>query len=204
MPQSGADATRLCQVWFPGVHINVGGGSTENIKTVPREDREQFADITLAWMLDMTQPYLALSQERINQELGITDNLRQVSYGSGTIYNSYSLTYRIFLGGAKIRTPAAYHDSGHAYTVERIHHSVHFRQDANDYEPVALGGWERRRITHEGRTGWIWQKNGTDLQLWEFQLATMEDDISVERRLIDSFQDRRASEMLQQLDTEWV
>jgi hypothetical protein len=35
------DVQKLVQVWFPGVHCNVGGGN----------DDQELADITLAWMM---------------------------------------------------------------------------------------------------------------------------------------------------------
>ncbi|KAH7079694.1 hypothetical protein FB567DRAFT_127260 [Paraphoma chrysanthemicola] len=44
----------LVQVWFTGVHINVGGG-TDDAKT----DFEGLANITFAWMVEQCRPYLA-------------------------------------------------------------------------------------------------------------------------------------------------
>ncbi|KXJ88199.1 hypothetical protein Micbo1qcDRAFT_190014 [Microdochium bolleyi] len=47
----------LLQVWFPGVHVNIGGGSTDMLG--PRKgDFEQLSTITLAWMIEQASPYL--------------------------------------------------------------------------------------------------------------------------------------------------
>ncbi|KAG9199104.1 hypothetical protein G6514_009022 [Epicoccum nigrum] len=52
--QKAACEPDLAQVWFTGVHINVGGG-TEEAKT----DFEGLANITFAWMVEQCRPYLA-------------------------------------------------------------------------------------------------------------------------------------------------
>ncbi|KAL1610691.1 hypothetical protein SLS60_002361 [Paraconiothyrium brasiliense] len=44
----------LVQVWFTGVHINIGGG-TDDAKT----DFEGLANISFAWMIEQCRPYLA-------------------------------------------------------------------------------------------------------------------------------------------------
>ncbi|KAH4171136.1 hypothetical protein HBI24_165720 [Parastagonospora nodorum] len=46
----------LAQVWFTGVHINVGGG-TDDAKT----DFEGLANITFAWMVEQCRPYLTFN-----------------------------------------------------------------------------------------------------------------------------------------------
>jgi hypothetical protein len=58
---SGKKTTRLEQCWFPGVHINIGGGSDDQIKG-GRGDREQIATITLAWMIDRCRPFLGFDE----------------------------------------------------------------------------------------------------------------------------------------------
>jgi hypothetical protein len=52
--------TKLVQCWFPGAHINVGGGSSHNAGKNPIGDREQLASISYAWMLDRVAPWLAI------------------------------------------------------------------------------------------------------------------------------------------------
>ncbi|KAK8134075.1 hypothetical protein PG984_006087, partial [Apiospora sp. TS-2023a] len=54
----GTDS-ELLQVWFPGVHINVGGGSDDLLKE-QKGDFEQIAMISFAWMCEQVAPYLQL------------------------------------------------------------------------------------------------------------------------------------------------
>jgi hypothetical protein len=56
--------TNLEQCWFPGVHINVGGGSDDQIKG-GRGDREEIAALTLAWMIDRCRPFLAFDGDEL-------------------------------------------------------------------------------------------------------------------------------------------
>lgn len=51
------DVTELVQCWFPGVHINIGGGSSSSAGE--GDFKEQLASITYTWMLDLIRPYLA-------------------------------------------------------------------------------------------------------------------------------------------------
>ncbi|KAK4644008.1 hypothetical protein QC761_300930 [Podospora bellae-mahoneyi] len=48
---------KLLQVWFPGVHVNMGGGSKEALEQ-RRGDFEQIAMITLMWMVEQLTPHL--------------------------------------------------------------------------------------------------------------------------------------------------
>ena len=48
----------LRQVWFPGVHANIGGGY---------DDQGQ-ANITLAWMISQTSPFLEFEHEFVLDE----------------------------------------------------------------------------------------------------------------------------------------
>lgn len=48
----------LRQVWFPGVHSNIGGGY---------DDQGQ-ANITLAWMISQASPFLQFENEYILDE----------------------------------------------------------------------------------------------------------------------------------------
>ncbi|KAI0123296.1 hypothetical protein BJ170DRAFT_587135 [Xylariales sp. AK1849] len=54
----GADS-ELLQVWFPGVHINIGGGSDDLLGDW-KGDFEQIALISFAWMCEQIAPYLQL------------------------------------------------------------------------------------------------------------------------------------------------
>ncbi|KAI0168356.1 hypothetical protein BJ166DRAFT_254937 [Pestalotiopsis sp. NC0098] len=54
----GTDS-ELLQVWFPGVHINIGGGSDDLLKDW-KGDFEQIALVSFAWMCEQIAPYLQL------------------------------------------------------------------------------------------------------------------------------------------------
>ncbi|KAJ4356011.1 uncharacterized protein N0V89_004037 [Didymosphaeria variabile] len=64
--ESRKPQSELLQVWFPGVHINNGGGSSDTLKN--EGDMEEMANITFAWMLDQIRPYLAINETVIHQE----------------------------------------------------------------------------------------------------------------------------------------
>ncbi|ETS73706.1 hypothetical protein PFICI_14652 [Pestalotiopsis fici W106-1] len=49
----------LSQVWFPGVHINVGGGSSDTLEN--KGDMEELADVVFCWMLDQIRPHLNIN-----------------------------------------------------------------------------------------------------------------------------------------------
>lgn len=42
--------TNLIQCWFPGIHVNIGGGSDDGLKRTPKGDLESMANTTFAWM----------------------------------------------------------------------------------------------------------------------------------------------------------
>ncbi|ETS83897.1 hypothetical protein PFICI_05773 [Pestalotiopsis fici W106-1] len=56
----------LLQVWFPGVHINIGGGSDDLLKDL-KGDLEQIALISFAWMCEQIAPYLQLRGGNLSQ-----------------------------------------------------------------------------------------------------------------------------------------
>ncbi|KAI4251938.1 MAG: hypothetical protein LQ352_004565 [Teloschistes flavicans] len=95
--------TNLRQVWFPGVHSNVGGGSYED---------QGMANISLAWMMSQLEPYLDFDPDFI---LDCYDETRIYyketvqkprPWSFGEIYNSLTGIY--LLGGSTTRTPGNY------------------------------------------------------------------------------------------------
>ncbi|KAK4226572.1 hypothetical protein QBC38DRAFT_480113 [Podospora fimiseda] len=81
----GSDS-KLLQVWFPGVHINIGGGSDDllppdskkeedrnNPETWYHSDLEQIAMITLTWMIEQFEPHLGF-------EIGTAPSLMEDRY----------------------------------------------------------------------------------------------------------------------------
>ncbi|KAF5026482.1 hypothetical protein F66182_1404 [Fusarium sp. NRRL 66182] len=61
--------SELLQVWFPGVHINIGGGS-DDLLTDKKGDFEQIALISFAWMCEQVAPYLQFFEGGSLSELG--------------------------------------------------------------------------------------------------------------------------------------
>lgn len=80
----------LYQVWFPGVHINVGGGSSALLHH-KRGDLEQMANITFCWMAEMLRPHLAFdaSADTVfweERDDAIQRARRTKNYGTGAQY----------------------------------------------------------------------------------------------------------------------
>ena len=65
----------LKQVWFPGYHIHIGGGSNSTLKK--EGDMEEMSNITFSWMLDQIKPFLFLNEEYLYIERGDRD--REIS-----------------------------------------------------------------------------------------------------------------------------
>jgi hypothetical protein len=142
--------TVLRQVWFPGVHSNVGGGY----------DDQQLANITLAWMMSQLEPFLdmymayVLEQEDENLKYYRRKTGRVRPWSFGKIYNSLTGLYAF--GGGTTRTPGRYYaispetlrasDRPLRDTHEYIHSSCRSRfmlngpgvDDKNDYMAHAL------------------------------------------------------------------
>ncbi|KAL9612305.1 MAG: hypothetical protein Q9167_003084 [Letrouitia subvulpina] len=95
--------TNLRQVWFPGVHSNIGGGYPD----------QEIANITLAWMISQVGQFLDFDQEYILDCYEETrmhykktqQKLRPWSFGK--IYNSLIGVY--LLDGSITRTPGMYY-----------------------------------------------------------------------------------------------
>ncbi|KAH0345868.1 hypothetical protein KCU83_g7557, partial [Aureobasidium melanogenum] len=67
----GKKPSTLRQVWFPGVHINIGGGSSDSLKD--EGDLEEMANITFSWMLDQISSYVSINNIVFYQD----DRVRQ-------------------------------------------------------------------------------------------------------------------------------
>ena len=55
--------SELKQVWFPGYHVNIGGGSSDTLDNVG--DLEEMSNITYSWMLDRIKKYLSIDERFI-------------------------------------------------------------------------------------------------------------------------------------------
>jgi hypothetical protein len=63
----------LKQVWFPGYHIHIGGGSNSTLKQ--EGDMEEMSNITFSWMLDQIKPFLFLNERYLDEERGERDRI---------------------------------------------------------------------------------------------------------------------------------
>ncbi|KAJ9649677.1 hypothetical protein H2199_000456 [Coniosporium tulheliwenetii] len=146
--------TTLRQVWFPGVHSNVGGG----------HDDQELSNITLAWMMSQLEPFLDMRLSYLLDEADKTDQYyRQHArepvrpWSFGKIENSNTGIYAI--GGGTTRTPGTYYavdpDGRETSrplrdTHEYVHPSVRTRlrlggpgiDDKGRYDPEALDDWK--------------------------------------------------------------
>ncbi|KAI9802077.1 MAG: hypothetical protein M1833_001998 [Piccolia ochrophora] len=149
-----ASRTNLKQVWFPGVHTNVGGGYSDR----------GTSDITMAWMLSQLKPFIEFDpyylkdQFHQSQQYYEAEGQSTRSWGLGRIYNSLQGFH--ILAGKKPRTPGRYFRADPATskqttqpmenTNEYIHASVRVRLGASNmgtddygtYSPVALKDWK--------------------------------------------------------------
>jgi Uncharacterized alpha/beta hydrolase domain (DUF2235) len=125
----------LKQVWFPGVHSNIGGGY----------ERHGLSDTTFLWMLAQLQP------DGEPPLLGIARDCAQLAldpsepYPTGTLQNSLTLFWRLI--GSPIPRPV-----GIISRTERVHESAWLRtDDDNNICPVPPKDIYRR----EHRQDWL-------------------------------------------------
>ena len=151
VPPQNHDTT-LVQVWFPGMHINVGGGDPDGLKARHKGDHENLAHISLAWMVDRVSPFLDFDHETLLFNLQMKDPGRttgngmssRVKYASGVFKDSIISV----LLGRQVRAPGEY--STHTEPPELmstlgrcneyIHPSVYVRQ-------VGLGRKDSMKMT---------------------------------------------------------
>ncbi|APA15707.1 hypothetical protein SS1G_09477 [Sclerotinia sclerotiorum 1980 UF-70] len=56
----------LEQVWFPGYHIHIGGGSSDTL--LGKDNMEEMSNITFAWMLDQIKKYVSINEGTIRAD----------------------------------------------------------------------------------------------------------------------------------------
>ncbi|MCJ1410985.1 hypothetical protein MMC19_005073 [Ptychographa xylographoides] len=145
---------KLEQVWFPGVHSNIGGSYADT----------EIADISLAWMMSRLDQFIDFDPTYITwqRELNVKYYERQEPprvqpWAFGELYDS--LIGWAVLGGSKTRTPGQYHVTNSKtgksesrklhHTEEHIHPCVRARitagcrgiQGKSLYKPRALKGF---------------------------------------------------------------
>jgi Uncharacterized alpha/beta hydrolase domain (DUF2235) len=145
--------TNLKQVWFPGVHSNVGGGY----------DDADIANITLAWMMSRMEPFIdfrpdyMMQMYQLNKQYYRSTGQKSRWWSFGEIRNSVIGIYS--LAGRQTRTPGNYFRTDPyngrmttkrlKNTNEYIHASVRSRvglggpgiEDRGRYDCKALGDW---------------------------------------------------------------
>lgn len=115
----------LTQVWFAGVHSNIGGGYVEH----------GLSDIALAWMASEVSPFLALDFDYLKARRDLRN-----PWSFGMLYDSAGPAWELL--GTSPRTPFQYG----ANTNETIHASVPDRANAGAnavpgvYHCAALNG----------------------------------------------------------------
>lgn len=157
--------TNLIQCWFPGIHVNIGGGSDVSLKISPRGDLESTANTTFAWMVDRRRPFLHFDNKvllfilnKYYQTLQTLTN-RQLKAGSsehpseketvgwgvglekaGMVANAHK-GWMTTLGGVEDRTPGHYPNKPNTH--EFIHTVVFHAQAREKYSSRALEGFKR-------------------------------------------------------------
>jgi uncharacterized protein (DUF2235 family) len=99
----------LKQVWFAGVHSDVGGGYPEHGSS----------DIPLAWMASEVSPYLDIDFDYLKLRRDISSK-----WALGPLHESFKGFWSFLPGGQKARTPF---DADQAASFEKVHASVAMR-----------------------------------------------------------------------------
>jgi hypothetical protein len=147
-----ANGQVLKQVWFAGVHTNVGGGYEEH----------GLSDITLAWMASEVDPLLAIDFDYLKSRRDLRNN-----WSLGKLYNSAEGKKWKALG-IVTRTPFAAGNAG--TTNESIHPSVAERiKGAGGAVPGAYAG--------EALKGIDLARNLAELSAQETALRWSEQDV---------------------------
>ena len=189
MPK-GNQKTTLMQCWFPGIHVNIGGGSDDGLKRTPKGDLETMANTTFAWMVDRCRPFLLFDDKVLNfvldkyfqtlqtltkrQLKGSAQPPGKETVGWGVGLNHAGIVETAHkglfntLGGVEDRTPGHYPNKPNTH--EYIHPVVFHAQEDQGYTSRALEGF--RRVPGKGEDaqgkGHYWVKTYTkkEAQSW--------------------------------------
>ncbi|KAL6718736.1 hypothetical protein ACLMJK_002970 [Lecanora helva] len=164
--------TTLIQCWFPGIHVNIGGGSDDGLKRTPKGDLESMANTTFAWMVDRCRPFLHFDDHVLSFIINkyfetlhnFTDRLKPdqktseketVGWGvglnhNGMVENAHKGIMTV-IGGVEDRTPGHYPNKPNTH--EYIHPVVFHGQDEQGYSSRALQGFERTPAKTEDAHG---------------------------------------------------
>ncbi|KAI9741729.1 MAG: hypothetical protein M1834_000115 [Cirrosporium novae-zelandiae] len=161
VPEGEPGPKTLKQVWFPGVHTDVGGGYEDT----------GISDITLAWMMSQLEPFIKFHTRYLLWQ----NEMNEQHYGGrrpwsfGDLHNSMRGFY--YFAGAQVRTPDNYRITSNKSrlpsrkplqnTNESIHASVRIRtglkgpglEGKGEYNCRALKGWQPKRERSSGKQG---------------------------------------------------
>ncbi|EGX45378.1 hypothetical protein AOL_s00170g85 [Orbilia oligospora ATCC 24927] len=163
----------LQQVWMPGAHSSIGGGYSDH----------ELADISLAWMIDKTSPWLRFDWSYLEPICANTENptmiydeygnvldgdetasitpqsfKRSKGWGMGTIYDSRNGWWQFL--PAKDRTPGRYPVPG--LTREFMHSSVRERYLNDEEYRKRCGALMGMELKKKEGGGWYWLTIGPD------------------------------------------
>lgn len=178
----GNKKTNLIQCWFPGIHVNIGGGSSDGLKKTPKGDLESMANTTFAWMVDRCRPFLHFDDKVLlfiidkyyktletltDRELKSGSHSEKETVGWGVGLNHAGMVENAHkglmttIGGVEDRTPGHYPNKSDSN--EFIHPVVFHAQDEQGYVSRALEGF--KRVPGKGEDaqgkGHVWVKTYT-------------------------------------------
>lgn len=182
MPESN-DRTTLIQCWFPGVHVNIGGGSEDGLKRESKGDLETMANTTFAWMVDRCRPFLRFEDKvlaqimsqyfkslerlavRLEEAQKKDPKLGEVNYGWGV--GPYQKDFKglmNYISGDLVRTPGHY--PAKRDTREYIHPVVWHAQNSQNYASPALEGFTRMPNGDGQGHSWVKIYTPKDVESW--------------------------------------
>ncbi|KAG8629786.1 hypothetical protein KVT40_001405 [Elsinoe batatas] len=178
---------RLVQCWFPGMHINIGGGSSDvaNEAKAKQTDMEAMANITYAWMVDRVREstrlcfdWQALGKiaEAYNKSVHASNGTYTPSgWDLGPISDPWK---KMWLGGSLDRTPGEYHDT--RVTEEYIHPIVEYALRSKKYplqKDHSLKDF--KRVKRSDGDGYEWRKTigGKTVSIKEFVIPGDKEDL---------------------------
>jgi hypothetical protein len=184
-PTTNTKTKKLIQCWFPGVHINIGGGSSDSSekavkKGIERGDFESMANITFAWMVDRLYEhtdlgfdFIALQNIVKRYEDGVMKTIKKYNEANlkpgeklPAVYRGWGVSPHVDSfddmksAGSLIRTPGNYPEKGK--TEEFIHPVVAHALDPeheHQYKPEAMKGFVRLPAPKDGEAI-VWKKEG--------------------------------------------
>ncbi|RPB29299.1 hypothetical protein L211DRAFT_831976 [Terfezia boudieri ATCC MYA-4762] len=110
----------LLQCWFPGVHIDIGGGHDKvwdrKKGHIDLSLYSEYCNLTLLWMIDQCKDFLVFRPEGIRRlQAEIVARARLVDpaatgldWASANVTNSYTITEITSWAGSKVRCPGDY------------------------------------------------------------------------------------------------